>query len=87
MRPAFAYWGYRAVTAEPDAPVGDDALLLFSALELLHACALVHDDVIDDSATRRGMPTAHIHFTAAAPRPRLERLAGTVRAVGGDPAR
>ncbi len=63
VRPAFAYWGYRAVTAEPDAPVGDDALLLFSALELLHACALVHDDVIDDSATRRGMPTAHIHFT------------------------
>ena len=63
MRPAFAYWGYRAVTAEPEAPVGNDALLLFSALELLHACALVHDDVIDDSATRRGMPTAHIHFT------------------------
>ena len=44
--------------------MGDDALLLFSALELLHACALVHDDVIDDSATRRGMPTAHIHFAA-----------------------
>jgi geranylgeranyl diphosphate synthase type I len=36
---------------------------LFAALELLHACALVHDDVIDDSATRRGMPTAHMHFT------------------------
>lgn len=63
VRPAFAYWGYRAVTADPDAKVGDDALLLFSALELLHACALVHDDVIDDSATRRGMPTAHVHFT------------------------
>jgi geranylgeranyl diphosphate synthase, type I len=63
LRPAFAYWGYRAVTAEPDAQVEDGALLLFSALELLHACALVHDDVIDDSATRRGWPTAHVHFT------------------------
>ncbi|TGD86348.1 polyprenyl synthetase family protein [Mycolicibacterium sp. CH28] len=63
LRPAFAYWGYRAVTAEPDAQVDDGALLLFSALELLHACALVHDDVIDDSATRRGWPTAHVHFT------------------------
>lgn len=63
VRPAFAYWGYRAVTADPDAPVDDGILLLFSALELLHACALVHDDVIDDSATRRGMPTAHVHFT------------------------
>ncbi len=63
VRPAFAYWGYRAVTAEPDTRVTDDAMLLFSALELLHACALVHDDVIDDSATRRGWPTAHVHFT------------------------
>lgn len=61
LRPAFAYWGWRAVaTDEP----GPDTLLLFSALELLHACALVHDDVIDDSSTRRGRPTAHVHFAA-----------------------
>jgi len=61
LRPAFAYWGWRAVaTRDPD----PDVLLLFSALELLHACALVHDDVIDDSSTRRGRPTAHIHFAA-----------------------
>ncbi len=62
LRPAFAYWGYRAVTDGPEDPVGEEVLRLFSALELLHACALVHDDVIDDSATRRGMPTAHVHF-------------------------
>jgi geranylgeranyl diphosphate synthase type I len=59
MRPAFAYWGWRSVSAaEPDS----DMLLLFSALELLHACALVHDDVIDGSSTRRGNPTTHVHF-------------------------
>jgi len=63
LRPAFAYWGYRAVTPGPQDRVDDRTLLLFAALELLHACALVHDDVIDDSATRRGMPTAHVHFT------------------------
>ncbi len=61
LRPAFAYWGWRAVdVAEPD----PDVLLLFSALELLHACALVHDDVIDCSATRRGRATAHVQFAA-----------------------
>ncbi|MCV7102420.1 bifunctional (2E,6E)-farnesyl/geranyl diphosphate synthase [Mycobacterium palustre] len=61
LRPAFAYWGWRAVaTGEPD----PEALLLFSALELLHACALLHDDVIDDSATRRGKPTTHVRFAA-----------------------
>ncbi|CAM2851729.1 geranylgeranyl pyrophosphate synthase [Mycobacterium intermedium] len=61
LRPVFAYWGWRAVAPqEPDA----DVLLLFSALELLHVWALVHDDVIDASATRRGEPTAHMHFAA-----------------------
>ena len=63
LRPLFAYWGYRAVAPGSDDPVDPEILKLFSALELLHACALVHDDVIDDSATRRGMPTAHVHFT------------------------
>lgn len=64
LRPAFAYWGWRAVV--PDSPppsAAADPLLLFAALELLHACALVHDDVIDDSATRRGLPTVHVQFT------------------------
>ncbi|MGE0214365.1 bifunctional (2E,6E)-farnesyl/geranyl diphosphate synthase [Mycolicibacterium sp.] len=59
LRPAFAYWGWRAVAGtEP----GPHVLRLFSALELLHACALVHDDVIDASATRRGLPTVHRIF-------------------------
>ena len=61
LRPAFAYWGWRAV-APTDRAAESDVLLLFSALELLHACALVHDDVIDASATRRGLPTVHRHF-------------------------
>ncbi|OBA64166.1 geranylgeranyl pyrophosphate synthase [Mycobacterium sp. 1100029.7] len=61
LRPAFAYWGWRAVA---DAEPNPEALLLFSALELLQACALVHDDVIDDSSTRRGRPTVHVRFAA-----------------------
>jgi len=61
LRPVFAYWGWQAVaTRDPD----PDVLLLFSALELLHAWALIHDDVIDHSTTRRGRPTAHIQFAA-----------------------
>jgi geranylgeranyl diphosphate synthase, type I len=61
LRPAFAYWGWRAVSS---GDVGQQPLLLFAALELLHASALVHDDVIDNSATRRGRPTAHVRFAA-----------------------
>ncbi|WP_343710282.1 bifunctional (2E,6E)-farnesyl/geranyl diphosphate synthase [Mycobacterium sp.] len=60
LRPAFAYWGWRAVAGrDAGAPS-----LLFGALELLHAAALLHDDVIDGSATRRGRPTAHITWAA-----------------------
>jgi geranylgeranyl diphosphate synthase type I len=59
LRPAFAYWGWRAVA---DREADPSILRFFAALELLHACALVHDDVIDDSATRRGLPTVHRLF-------------------------
>ena len=33
-----------------------------ASLELLHASALVHDDVMDGSDTRRGDPSAHRQF-------------------------
>ena len=62
LRPAFAYWGWRSVADPVQDPVDPSILRLCSALELLHACALVHDDVIDASATRRGLPTVHRLF-------------------------
>jgi geranylgeranyl diphosphate synthase, type I len=57
LRPTFAYWGWRGVVGlrEPVTPV----LPGLAALELLHTFALVHDDVMDSSAIRRGRPTAH----------------------------
>ena len=61
LRPVFAYWGWRAIATEEPEP---HVLLLFAALELMHAWALVHDDVIDCSSTRRGKPTAHVKFAA-----------------------
>jgi geranylgeranyl diphosphate synthase type I len=62
LRPLFAYWGWRAVADEPADLLDARVIRLISALELLHACALVHDDVIDASATRRGLPTVHRLF-------------------------
>ena len=79
LRPAFAYWGWRAVTDHPHGAVEPSTLRLFAALELLHACALVHDDVIDDSATRRGLPTVHRLF---ADRHRDRRWAGSADQFG-----
>jgi geranylgeranyl diphosphate synthase type I len=64
LRPRFAYWGWRSVREDEDED--DDAMLIraAAALELVHVCALVHDDLIDASDTRRGMPAAHTRFAA-----------------------
>ncbi|MGI9607472.1 MAG: polyprenyl synthetase family protein [Acidimicrobiales bacterium] len=57
VRPAMAHWGYVAGGGDPTSPALAD---LGAALELLQGFALFHDDVMDGSATRRGLPTAHV---------------------------
>ena len=58
LRPAFAYWGWRGAGGD-DCP---EIIRAVAALEFLQACALIHDDVMDDSDTRRGHPSAHRKF-------------------------
>lgn len=55
LRPVLAWWGWRAAGG-----ANDDAMIRAAAsLELLQACALIHDDVMDGSDTRRGAPSVH----------------------------
>ena len=70
LRPAFCFWGFVGAGANPDDPRVIDA---GAAFELLHAFALVHDDVMDGSDTRRGEATAHVEFGE------LHRSSGTWR--------
>jgi octaprenyl-diphosphate synthase len=42
---------------------GDKAVTLAAALELIHLATLVHDDAVDHSALRRGMPTVNALFS------------------------
>jgi geranylgeranyl diphosphate synthase, type I len=60
LRPAFCWWGWRGAGG---ADV-EEAVVAAASLELLQACALIHDDVMDASDTRRGQPAAHRRFAA-----------------------
>jgi geranylgeranyl diphosphate synthase type I len=57
LRSTFMYLGWLC-----GAPASDAALSATASLELLHAFALLQDDVMDDSASRRGRPAAHLQF-------------------------
>jgi len=59
LRPAFCHWGFVGAGGDPSDPIWTEA---GAALELLHCFALVHDDVMDGSGTRRGLPTVHVAF-------------------------
>ena len=61
LRPRFCLWGWTAAGGATDAAEPER---IGAALELLHAGALLHDDVIDAAETRRGAPAAHRTFSA-----------------------
>jgi geranylgeranyl diphosphate synthase type I len=66
LRAAFCYWSWRAHggAESPHAAGREQVLRVGAALELFQAAALFHDDVMDDSDTRRGRPAAHRSFAA-----------------------
>ncbi|MFG3154335.1 polyprenyl synthetase family protein [Streptomyces sp. NPDC048219] len=57
LRTAFAWCGWRAAGGTGDATA---VLRMGAALELVQACALIHDDVMDGSPLRRGAPAVHV---------------------------
>lgn len=70
FRALFCYWGWQSVAAQgddfdpaADASPGLDAVVaVAAALEIFHAAALVHDDIMDNSDLRRGQPSLHRRF-------------------------
>jgi geranylgeranyl diphosphate synthase type I len=89
FRALFCYWGWEAARLEddpldpmPPSPQHSElgaVVSTASALELFHAAALVHDDIMDNSDTRRGAPAAHRAFEALH---RREEWAGDAAGFG-----
>ncbi|HEX6209115.1 MAG TPA: polyprenyl synthetase family protein [Actinomycetota bacterium] len=75
LRPVFCLLGHRAAGGE----VGPVVIRAAASLELLHTFAIVHDDVMDGSRTRRGAPAtwAHLEGLHAA-----ERMRGSAEVFG-----
>jgi len=85
LRPAFCHWAFVGAGGDPaDHAVVDAG----AALELLHAFALLHDDVMDGSRLRRGRTTVHIDFAgrhvAASWRGEARRFGEGVAILVGD---
>ncbi|MFI1200204.1 polyprenyl synthetase family protein [Streptomyces sp. NPDC020883] len=75
LRPVLCALGWQAATGTPPPkPV----VRVAASLEMFHAFRLIHDDIIDDRAARRGAPTVHrtlaTRHTAHHPEPLAERL-------------
>lgn len=69
LRSRLSYWGWRAANwhSEPTRDFSGEAadkpiVALGAALEIFHTALLVHDDIIDNSDSRRGKPSAHRRF-------------------------
>ena len=62
LRPAFCAWAYAAVAGSLDLP--EAVATAAASLDVLHVSALMHDDVMDASDFRRGVPAAHRQFEA-----------------------
>ena len=72
FRALFCYWSWVAALAtaptrqsEIERQASAAAMVgVTAALEMFHAAALVHDDLLDQSDTRRGAPAVHKRFEA-----------------------
>ncbi|MET8944704.1 polyprenyl synthetase family protein [Streptomyces sp. NPDC004542] len=86
-RAQLVWWASRACAGRDPASAAA-ALRIGGALELLQTCALVHDDVMDRAALRRGRPALHTdvadRYTGRVGPERAERFGQSAAVLAGD---
>jgi geranylgeranyl diphosphate synthase type I len=88
IRPVMAHLGWVSASGQARGVGHADVVRVSAALDLLHAFALVHDDVMDESTSRRGVATAHLHAAELHRRTggqgRAERFGDNIAILLGD---
>jgi geranylgeranyl diphosphate synthase type I len=88
LRPAMSYLGWVAASGQRRGVGHADVVRAGAALELLHLFALIHDDVMDESGSRRGRPTVHVRaeelHIAAGARGAPQRFGESIAILLGD---
>jgi len=79
LRACLTWWAWRAAGGRADDSRAIAVLRTGAAWELLQACALVHDDIMDDAHMRRGRSAVHVGH---AERHRRESRAGDAAEYG-----
>jgi geranylgeranyl diphosphate synthase type I len=82
VRPRLCLASYRILSGRDTAP--RPVVLAAASLELFHAFMLVHDDLIDESTSRRDRPTLHEALRLEADDPADTKTAGDLALLGGD---
>ncbi|MFL6026216.1 MAG: polyprenyl synthetase family protein [Friedmanniella sp.] len=88
IRPSMCLWGWVVAGGRGRGSGFEDVLQVATALELLHIFALIHDDVMDESASRRGQPSVHtlaaqLHLHSGA-RGSARRFGDSIAVLVGD---
>ncbi|WP_234430826.1 polyprenyl synthetase family protein [Streptomyces sp. NRRL F-4489] len=86
LRPVLCVVGWHATRGLGE-PAPEVVGRVAASLEMFHAFALIHDDVMDDSDRRRGRPTVHRAMAARYPpgtRPDAERIGAGAAILAGD---
>lgn len=78
VRPLLCVTGWIAAGGQGDLT---QAVRLAASIELAHTCALIHDDIMDASDSRRGRPTVHRALADRHHIPRLAQQYGTGGAI------
>ncbi|WP_181018905.1 polyprenyl synthetase family protein, partial [Streptomyces fradiae] len=81
IRPTLTFLGWRAAGGEGDETA---VLRVAASLEMFHSFALIHDDIMDDSDTRRGRPTIHRILAGRSPGERAEKFGIGAAVLLGD---